>query len=254
MKIVVQDILTNYLEDGAAPAPAVLLLHGWGAEVHNFDGLAQGLCGRFRVLRLDLPGFGGTERPRSAWHIQDYAVYVAAFLQKVGVGELAAVAGHSFGGRVVLKGLAENVIPAKKVILIDSAGLKPARSLRHRAYQGTAKAGRAVLGLPGLSSLAPGLRRRLYESAGSTDYLNSGAMKEIFLNAINEDQTGDAKRVAVPALLIWGAEDTDTPQEDGRTLANLIPTAQLSILAGAGHFAHNDAPDRTLRLIEEFLG
>jgi pimeloyl-ACP methyl ester carboxylesterase len=253
MKLVVDGLLTNYLEDGPSGAPIVLLLHGWGADATNFDLLARGLAVKFRVIRLDLPGFGGTERPKSAWNIRDYAGFVQDFCAKLNISKLQAVAGHSFGGRVVLKGLAEGIIPSRQAILIDSAGLKPAGSWRRHAYVVVAKAGKAAVALPGLARLAPSLRRRLYQSAGSSDYLNSGEMRQIFLNAISEDQSSDASHISVPTLLIWGAEDTDTPPTDGRTLANLIPHASLTVVPGAGHFAHNDAPEAVLKLIVEFL-
>jgi pimeloyl-ACP methyl ester carboxylesterase len=82
----------------------VLLLHGWGANLQTFDGLARPLAPTFRVVRLDLPGFGGTEQPPSDWHIADYAQFVSAFLQKLGVSQPACIIAHSFGGRVTIKG------------------------------------------------------------------------------------------------------------------------------------------------------
>jgi pimeloyl-ACP methyl ester carboxylesterase len=253
MNLINQGLLTVYYEDGPAGAPVVLMLHGWDVDGTNLEVPARALAEKYHVIRLDLPGFGGTQVPPAAWHVRDYADFVKGFLDKSGIGEPAAVLGHSFGGRVAIKGLGEGIFSAKKLILIDSAGIKPPVTPKRHAYKIAAKAGKAVTSLPGLSRLAPVLRRRLYQSAGSSDYLGAGALRETFINTINEDLSGDAARITVPALLVYGANDTDTPPEDGRKLANLIKHSQLSILAGAGHFAHTDAPDRVNALIMEFL-
>jgi pimeloyl-ACP methyl ester carboxylesterase len=107
--------------------------------------------------------------------------------------------------------------------------------------------------LPGLSSLRHRLRRNLYRAAGSDDYLKSGELRQTFLNTINEDLAGDAAAIKVPALLVWGATDTDTPPADGRLLAAAIPRSTLRIIPDAGHFVHLDAPDQTYEYVSEFL-
>lgn len=251
--MVVQDLLTQYFDDGDHRQPVMLMLHGWGTDAHNFDGLSAYLAKGFRVLRLDLPGFGGTQAPASAWYVRDYAEFVARFLEKLGVAELRTVIGHSFGGRIVIAGLAEGLLIAQTAVLLDSAGIKPPKTLRVQVIGLVARVGKRVLAIPGLSQLAPGLRRRLYQSAGSADYLESGPLRQIFLNTINQDLSADAARIAVPTLIIWGADDLDTPPADGRALANLIPNSTLSLVAGAGHFVHLDAPDRVNLLIKDFL-
>ena len=253
MNVITQGLLTNYTADGDPHAPVVLLLHGWGASLQNLDDLATRLAADYRVLRLDFPGFGGTQTPPSAWHVHDYAVFTAAFLEKLGITQLRAVVGHSFGGRIVISGLADGLLPATRAVLLDSAGLKPAATGRTHAFRLVAQAGRLAKLVPGLASLAPALRRRLYSSAGSQDYLDAGELRQTFLNVINEDLSAAAARITVPTLLIWGAEDRDTPPADGKTLANLIPNSSFSLVAGAGHFVHNDAAERVYPLITRFL-
>jgi len=231
----------------------VLILHGWGTDAKNFDSLAAYLAGDFRVLRLDLPGFGGTEAPAGAWRVRDYAEFVARFLEKLNIIELRGVIGHSFGGRIVIKGLAEGILSARQAVLIDSAGITHPKTMRVQVYGLVARIGKRLLALPGISKFAPGLRRRLYRSAGSTDYLESGNLRRTFLNVINENLAPAAARITVPTFIVWGADDLDTPPSDGRILANLIPNSSYSLIAGAGHFAHNDAPDRVNPLVKEFL-
>jgi pimeloyl-ACP methyl ester carboxylesterase len=109
-----------------------------------------------------------------------------------------------------------------------------------------AKLGKAITVLPGLRRLRGRLRQRLYQAAGSTDYLYAGPLRQIFLNTINEDLQADAARITVPTKLIWGEYDTEAPVADGRLLAARIPQATLHIIPSAGHFVYVDAP-RTSR-------
>src|SRR6185369_16382491 len=153
MNIVVHGLLVNYSDSGDPAAPAVVMLHGWGASSQNFDALAGRLSGQFRVVQLDLPGFGGTQAPATAWHIQDYAAFVAAFLDKLAITRLDAGIGHSFGGRVLIKAAGRGLIQPARVILMGSAGIKHSDTVRNRVFKVVAKAGKAVTALPGLRGL-----------------------------------------------------------------------------------------------------
>jgi pimeloyl-ACP methyl ester carboxylesterase len=215
--------------------------------------LSSRLSARFRVIRLDLPGFGGSEAPPDSWFIRDYAQFVAGFLKKIKIDQLEAIIGHSFGGRVAIKGISDEIIHAHHTVLIDSAGIKPIVTLRMNGLKLAARVGKVTLSAPGLRRFAPNLRQRLYQSVGSNDYMNAGPMRQIFLNTIKEDLTLDAARIKVPVLLIWGEQDEDTPVSDARALADAIPQSTLTVLSGAGHFAHTDKLDIVQHLIEEFL-
>ena len=250
-KIIVNDLATTYADDGAGPV--LLLLHGWSSSAVAFQSLAAGLLGSFRVIRLDLPGFGGSEQPKSDWHIQDYAAFVQAFLAKLGVGQVFAVVGHSFGGRVAIKALANGLLRPAKLVLIDSGGVRESQSARNRLLKIVAKTGKVVTSLPGLRALQGGLRKKLYARVGSTDYIEAGGMKQIFLNTINEDLQADATHITTPTLIVWGQDDTTTPISNGQLLANAIKGATMVVIPDAGHFVFLDQPQQTLDHLKQFL-
>src|ERR1043166_6772182 len=100
MKVIVKGIATEYRDEGSGPI--ILMLHGWGDSLHSFDMLAQRLDPDCRILRLDLPGFGQSETPRGAWTLADYAEFVKAFCEKIGLVPDFLV-GHSMGGRIIIK-------------------------------------------------------------------------------------------------------------------------------------------------------
>lgn len=249
--VIVNGLAAAYRTDGSGPA--VLLLHGWGSSLDAFEGIARELAADYQVVRVDLPGFGGSEMPKSDWYIQDYAEWVQAFLQKVGVAELHAVMGHSFGGRISIKAVSHGLFMAQKLVLMGSAGVRQSQTARNRAYKAIAKIGKAITAIPPLTVLQPRLKKALYKSAGATDYLNAGAMKQIFLNTINEDLQADARAITTPALLVWGENDTETPPAQGVQLASCIQGSQLKVLPAAGHYVFIDAQPQVMQLLKQFL-
>jgi len=253
MNAIVSNLLTNYADSGPSEAPVVLMLHGWGSSIGAFQDLADRLQPKTRVVRLDFPGFGGTQMPPASWRIEDYALFTRAFLDKLGVEQPWAIIAHSFGGRVTLKAAGEGIIMPHRIILMGSAGVRHAQSVRNQAFKIVAKTGKAVTALPGLGVLRSKLRQRLYQAAGSTDYLNAGPLRQIFLNTIDEDLQASAAHIAAPTTLIWGENDTEAPVADGRLLKETIPHAQLRIIPGAGHFVFHDAPEDVARLIGKAL-
>ena len=252
MQLIVGDVAVRYEEEGTGPV--ALLLHGWGANLHTWDVLTNDLTNDgWRVLRLDLPGFGKSEMPKSAWSVSDYAAFVHAFLDKLGIAQLRLLVGHSFGGRIALKGVATRVFSPEKLILIGSAGVPEERTAKRRAFGILAKLGKAVSAVPPFSFFRDRLRRTLYEAAGSTDYLNAGPLRDTFLKVIGEDLTHSAKAITIPTLLIWGEDDAETPLHRGRVLHECIHGSTLEVISDAGHFVHQEKPAEVARAVAVFL-
>lgn len=248
MKMIVDGLAVNYEDQGNGKS--LLLLHGWQQDLGTFDQLNSLLEKNFRVIRLDLPGFGDSELPKETWGVNDYAKFVRAFCDKLDV-EPEIIAGHSFGGRVAIVLAGNEILHPRKVILIDSAGISHTGSLRNQALKAVAKTGKAVLSLPGLKSLQKPLRKKLYDKAGNSDYLSAGPLKKIYQETIQQDLTGVAAKISQPTLLIWGNADTETPLVEGEQLAGLIEDSRLEVMEG-GHFIYLDYPKDVARLIKEF--
>src|SRR5690348_8016012 len=143
MNAVVDGILVHYQESGDKNAPVALLLHGWAADVKSFAKLAEHLQKQFRVVRLDMPGFGASEQPSSDWHMADYAQFVSHFVAKVGLDGVLLV-GHSFGGRVSIKAVASGLLSPQKLVLLDSGGVQHSRDARNKMYKAIAKTGKMI--------------------------------------------------------------------------------------------------------------
>jgi pimeloyl-ACP methyl ester carboxylesterase len=228
-------------------------LHGWGANLGTFDQLASHLAQKFRVIRFDFPGFGHSPKPDEDWSVNDYARITRDFLQKLKVKEVHAVIAHSFGGRIVIKGISLDYFQPRKVVLIGTAGVKSRQSIKKNIYKGIAKAGKFVTSLPILKKAQPVLRKRLYSTVGSMDYLQAGQMKKIFLNTINEDLLPEVAHIVQPTLMIWGENDTETPLKDADSMLKLLKNGQLIVIPNTGHFVYIEANERVIKELESFL-
>ncbi len=232
----------------------LVMLHGWGANSDLLRPLAQRLTPQgFTVHMLDLPGFGHTPAPSTAWTVFDYARFVVAYLDALGLSRVNLF-GHSFGGRLGLILGADYADRLDKMVLADAAGVRPKPPLhavlRLKAYKGVRDGLKAV----GLHRLSDALRTRYNARYGSSDFnAVSGVMRQTFVNVVNQDLLPYAARVRVPTLLVWGDQDADTPLEQGQQLERVIPDAGLVVYPGAGHYAYLERSADVARVISVFL-
>lgn len=246
------DLTIAYAEAGQGEP--ILLLHGWGADSALVWPLAERLVRRgYRCLALDLPGFGESQQPPTAWSVFDYAALVLAYLDAQQL-ESVFLFGHSFGGRLGLILGADHGARIRKMVLSNAAGLRPQTpfwaTLRLRSY----KAVRAGLGTIGLKGLSDELRQRYNRRYGSSDFQQvSGVLRETFVKVVNEDLRPYAERVQPSTLLFWGDQDEDTPLWMGRTLEQIMPDAGLVIHEGAGHYAYLDQLEKTAQVMDYFF-
>jgi len=219
------------LPHGDGPVPTLVWLHGWGQTGASLLPLAGLLAPRSHALVFDLPGFGRTPMLAPDAGTADYADALAA---EIAGKERVVLVGHSFGARIALQFAARYPTRVAALVLIAGAGLRRERSRvwRFRAY-GLKTLGRLARVLDRLvgSDLHVRYRRRF----GSADYRRAGALRGTFLKAVNEDLGALAQAVHVPALLIYGREDRETPPEIGARFAALMPGAELHVLEGFGH-------------------
>jgi pimeloyl-ACP methyl ester carboxylesterase len=246
MKTIVDNLAVEYKDEGQGPV--LLMLHGWGNNLSYLDPLVTRL-GEFRIIRLDLPGFGSSETPHEPWNIERYARFVTDFCKKIDVIP-DFLLGHSFGGRITIKATGAQILHAKKIVLIDAAGVAEPQSVKLLLSATVAKAGKLLL--RPFPSTYLRARRFLYEKTGS-DYLQTAGLADTFVLTIRENLSTDAGRITAPTLLIWGENDMPTPLSQGKKLHALIRGSKLEVIPKAGHFVYREHPDEVAKLIKEFL-
>jgi pimeloyl-ACP methyl ester carboxylesterase len=228
----------------------VVVLHGWGARIEAVHPIVEALRGRHTVLAPDLPGFGETGLPPAPWGVADYCRWTLAFLDTMGI-ERTSLVGHSLGGRIGIYLASHHPERIDRMILVDSAGIRPRRGLTYYRKVALAKAGKHAarhLGAPGRS-----LHRRALARSASPDYRDAGPLRPTFVRIVSEDLQPLLTRITAPTLLIWGGQDTATPVSDGRLMERLIPDAGLVVFESAGHYSYLDEPGRFARVALHFL-
>jgi pimeloyl-ACP methyl ester carboxylesterase len=245
--IIVGSLLLSYYESpGPKNAVTLVFLHGWGSSsalwMHVFGKFAPA----YRMVFLDLPGFGKSQMPKDVWGVDEYASCVERFLDKLDVKQYVIV-GHSFGGSLGIV-CAVRHPQVKALVLIGSAGV---RSYTRKKSAITSIAGvvRPLFAPPFMQPL----RKAIYKRLGS-DYLdNPPHLQRIYGKVVYEDLTPLLGKVQQPVLLVWGDHDTETPLSDGKLMREKLPHAMLNVIPGAGHFSFTDNPDAVAKNMEEFL-
>lgn len=228
----------------------LLVLHGWGASIEAVYPIVTGLASVARVHALDLPGFGESEPPPQPWGVEEYQAFVAAYMDAAGIAR-ANIVGHSNGGRIAIRMAATEPSRVAKLVLVDAAGIRPKRTFRWYRRVGMAKVGKYAaryLGAPGER-----LREMLVGRAASTDYAAAGELRPTLVKLVNSELRPYLPEIVASTLLVWGAEDDDTPVAMGREMERLIPDAGLVVLEGAGHFSYLDQPARFAKIVSHFI-
>lgn len=229
----------------------LLLFHGWGANKEAFAPIIKRMSKSMRVVAFDFPGFGKSEEPREVWDVERYALFVKRFTEELKIEE-ALWLGHSFGGRVIIKLYSMVDKKPEKIVLVDSAGIKPKRGADYYLKVYSYKAGKKLLSLPPINRTS--LYERWVKNAGSSDYRGlSATMRATMSRVVNEDLRDYLPDIKVPTLLIWGDKDSETPISDAEIMNSLLPDSGIVTLEGAGHFSYLDRPQKFFAALEYFV-
>ncbi len=230
----------------------ILILHGWGWPISSpqWSKVKTLLENRdYRVFVPDLPGFGKTPQPPKPWTIDDYAEWTRGFCEKNNLSQFFLL-GHSFGGSLATKFAIRYPEKVKKMILVDSAGIR-----KKRLKKEIQKAVAHFLNKFSFLQFYPQLKKFAYKTIfRRSDYLlTEGIMKETYLNVINDDISESFSKVSVPTLLIWGKNDKITPLWHAYFIKEKVAGAELQIMPGIKHNPHFESPEALAEKIIEFL-
>lgn len=243
--ILVRDSLISYLSNNYKKGRKdIIFLHGWGSSkeiwidlLNNFDD--------FNIFAIDLPGFGKSNKFNFDAHIDDYSKIILSFIEKLNLSEVILV-GHSFGGAVSIKSSIRSEV-IKKMVLISSSGIRVSSS-KKKILGMVSKFFKPLFKI----SIFQPIRRSLYRLIGNEDYLDSGALRNIYLNVIDEDLSPLLKQVDINVQLIWADNDIETPLWMGEKMNDEIKDSKLFILNG-DHFAFLKDIDTVTKIIKTFI-
>jgi len=246
--IVIDDFnIVYYISDVFDANNASVFLHGWQSSATLFKDILTN-CQNY--IAIELPGFNSSETPEESWTLNNFAVFLDKFLQKLNIKNPTLI-GHSFGGNLILKYLI-NGLPAKKVILIDASGIRK-KTTKIRMYYLASKLIKIFYIIPGIEALIEKNKIHFYRMIKSEDYVNSGKLKKIYQNIISEDLTDELNRISNKVYIIWGEDDYETPIFQAKILSEKIKGSKLYIIKSAGHFVFLDNPTEFNKIFFEVL-
>jgi len=252
------------------PAP-IVLLHGTSASLHTWDGWAQALREKRRVIRFDLPGFALTgPNPESDYSMESYVRFVKAVVDQLGVQRFV-IGGNSLGGQVAWATAAALPDRVTALILVDATGYPPESLTTPQSIPLAFR----IAATPGLRmlmqyTLPRGIVERsvrdVYGDPSKVtpelvDLYSAMALREGNRKAlgrrIEQGYTGDVaqlKAIKAPTLILWGGQDKLIPPEAGQRFARDIAGSKLVMFDNLGHVPQEEDPARTVAEVRRFLG
>jgi pimeloyl-ACP methyl ester carboxylesterase len=254
---------------GPEGAP-IVLLHCYACSLHWWDEFVPLVNEGHRVIRFDLIGFGGSQKPGSGYSMDDQARAVAESLNRLGV-EGAVVVGHSMGGLVAAAVAQNSSELVDRVALIgtassisDDASLPFADRLLHTPVIGEALwrlAPDSVIKDGYSSAFAPGFDFEAAFEDPDQVVLDHEAMTYTSSDQ-SESESGEftdeatvAARLtdaAVPLMAILGSEDQIVDNEPTAAAYGGVPGAEVQVIDGVGHSPQLENPKKTADLILRF--
>jgi len=265
-------IRISYEVYGNGDSP-IVFLHGFGASVETWRDIQSRLALGNRLFFLDLKGFGLSSKPDDdKYSLEDQAEVVLAFMKTQKLHDVTLV-GHSYGGAVCLytyfhdrSRLNGGLI--RRLVLIDAAAyvqkfpffieiltkpvinwvvmkLVPAQTraslVLHRLFHDARKLSEERIARHADFLDEPGSYNSFVECAKQVVPANPDSISALI------------KTIEVPTLILWGADDSAIPVEQGRRLWRDIRTSSLVIIPDCGHIPHEEAPEESLEAILNFL-
>ncbi|MBT7815512.1 MAG: alpha/beta hydrolase [Polaribacter sp.] len=247
----------------------IVLVHGTASSLHTWNDWTKDLKKKYRVIRMDLPAFGITGPNKNAdYSIENYTYFLQQFLMKINVAKFH-LAGNSLGGNIAWNYAAEHPEQIEKLILIDASGLptnKPQPAVFKMAktpvlsslflyvtpkffikknmeevYADNSKVTDAIITRYHKMALRVGNRQAFIDRAKTDFKLGAKANLE------------KLKSIQTPSLLIWGAQDSWIPLDNGKQMDRMLTNSKLVILENSGHVPMEENPAESLEALNGFL-
>jgi 3-oxoadipate enol-lactonase len=259
MKTTANGISVNYTLDGPADAPVVTLSHSLAADLAMWDPQMKALTARYRVLRYDTRGHGGSEAPAGAYTLEQLAEDARALLQALGITRTHWI-GLSMGGMIGQTLALSSPGLFLSLALCDTSSRVPleARPVWQERIKTAETQGMGPLVEPTIERwfTAPFREQRpdVVDPVRTRIRTTSPRGYAGCCHAISAlDLTDRIAAIKLPTLIVVGEEDQGTPVAASQAIQARIAGAQLEIIKSAAHLSNLEQPETFTRIITSFL-
>jgi pimeloyl-ACP methyl ester carboxylesterase len=263
--IVVDGVQLRYRRWGEAGAgrPDLLLIHGFGNSLQSFRLLAPRLAGCCRVVAIDLPGYGLSDKPvEFDYHNGPQAAVMVRAAQALGLQRTVYV-GHSLGGAIALQaavrdpdaaglvlmnpGILTTGVPKIVQLTVPPLPRMSAKLFGSRSFRGDFLSKSYV----DPSLVTPAVIDDVMLGARSEGYM--AGMTSLMKQYSEGEEIALAARLSVPTLIPWGDQDRNKLRSEADDLQRLVPGSELVRFADSGHYVHEEAAAGVAAAIEAWL-
>ncbi len=253
-------------DDSNYETPTVVLVHGWMGTAFDFSKIWNLFPPRFRVIAVDLPGFGLSDKKGFNYRINSFVLFLKDFTEQLDIRRFVLV-GHSMGGTLSVFFTLSYPESVEKLILISPDGLKGEEGI----WIFFGRLGVVTDLLAMLNSrffMDIGVKFNVFYDASKVtkEFMNATyftaltkdgrrAQLEITRNIVGRVFVDNLLRfIDMPVLIIWGKNDRVLPIKWAKKYREGLKNADLVILNRCGHIPMYEWPYRTVRYINRFLG
>jgi pimeloyl-ACP methyl ester carboxylesterase len=267
----------HYRDEGDLYKPAIILLHGFNGSLFNFERMVPLLSKEFRLVSIDLPGFGLTGAiPSMDYSTQNSILVINELTSYLGM-EKFSIAGNSMGGGIAWRYALENPEKTQSLVLLASSGIYSSEERlqieeSERESPLVWKLMRSNFVSYFLSLYTPkffatqGLKTSVYDPNLATEEianqfheltLMQGSREAILSRFSKQNYSNEKpdilKKIQAPTLIIHGREDNIISFKSSINLDQYIQNSQLMIYPKIGHLPMYETPSRVANDIKNFL-
>lgn len=243
----------------AGSGPPLVILPGALDDGRWWARQLRDLSGDLTVVVWDAPGCGASSDPPPSWSLADLADCAGSLVDAIGLGPVHLL-GLSFGGALAIEVVHRHPDAVRSLVLVSAyagwVGSLGPDEARARVAAGERMAEMtaddlARAWLPTLVAPAAGSDDREWMERLVRDTRTRSA--PTLARALAVDLRDVLPTIAVPTLVVHGAEDVRAPRSVADDLVARIPGAELVVVDGAGHLVNVDAPERLATEVRAFL-
>ena len=260
--IPIEGLDIHYCDEGEGEV--VLLVHGTFSSLHSFDYWNDILVKNYRVIRMDLPGFGLTgPHPDHLYSIESYTDFIDEFLTKLNISSCSIV-GNSLGGWLSWEYSLKYTSRVNKLILIDSAGYVGEGSLPLPFVIAQTPVLRNVFNYVPKAVIRRFVRQVFHDQSKVTDELvdryfdlfHREGNKEAFVKLANSSYLHNTETLCdlkMPVLIMWGENDKWINVSRASLFERDLQNSEVIIYENVGHVPMEEIPEKTAKDLITFL-